>query len=120
MQLISDIRENKIQFVHCHKLPHRSFFFRGKQFPVCARCTGMYLGYLTFPFFTLGLFYLNIWISIALVLPALIDGLTQHYFSRESNNYLRLFTGIACGVGSMSLCSWIGKSIALLILRLFN
>jgi uncharacterized membrane protein len=53
-------------------------------------------------------------------LPALIDGLTQHYFSRESNNYLRLFTGIACGVGSMSLCSWIGKSIALLILRLFN
>lgn len=120
MQLISDIKQNKIQFVHCHQLPHRSFFFRGKQFPVCARCTGIYLGYLTFPFFTFGLFYLNVWISMAFALPALIDGLTQHYFNRESNNLLRLFTGFVCGVGMMSLCSLIGKGIARLILYLFS
>ncbi|MEI3349189.1 MAG: DUF2085 domain-containing protein [Dysosmobacter sp.] len=28
----------------CHQRPDRSFFFHGKQFPVCARCTGVFLG----------------------------------------------------------------------------
>ena len=28
--------------VICHQLPERSFFFHGQQFPVCARCTGLY------------------------------------------------------------------------------
>jgi len=27
----------------CHQLPGRSFFLDGHQFPVCARCTGLYL-----------------------------------------------------------------------------
>ena len=27
----------------CHRIPERSFFFRGHQFPVCARCTGFYI-----------------------------------------------------------------------------
>ena len=29
--------------VICHQLPERSFFFDGRQLPVCARCTGLYL-----------------------------------------------------------------------------
>jgi uncharacterized membrane protein len=28
--------------VVCHQLPERSFFLDGQQFPVCARCTGLY------------------------------------------------------------------------------
>jgi uncharacterized membrane protein len=28
--------------VICHQLPERSFFLDGQQFPVCARCTGLY------------------------------------------------------------------------------
>ena len=30
--------------VVCHQLPDRSFHISGIQFPVCARCTGLYLG----------------------------------------------------------------------------
>lgn len=30
--------------VICHQLPDRSFFVDGQQLPVCARCTGLYLG----------------------------------------------------------------------------
>ena len=29
--------------VICHQLPERSFFLADRQFPVCARCTGLYV-----------------------------------------------------------------------------
>jgi uncharacterized membrane protein len=29
--------------VVCHQLPDRSFFLDGRQLPVCARCTGLYV-----------------------------------------------------------------------------
>jgi len=49
-------------------------FFKGKQFPVCARCTGMYAGYISFPFFTLDLIHLSLLISFILIVPTFIDG----------------------------------------------
>jgi uncharacterized membrane protein len=30
--------------VVCHQIPERSFYLAGAQFPVCARCTGLYVG----------------------------------------------------------------------------
>ena len=107
----------EIQLVTCHRMPDRSFFFKGRQFPLCARCTGIYIGYLSLPFFTIDLIHLSLLLSIVLIIPTIIDGLTQAYCKRESNNMLRLITGILSGVGQMSICSIIGKSLGHFIIN---
>ena len=110
----------KLVFVACHKIPERSFFYKGKQFPVCARCTGMLLGYLSFPLYVLHIFTANIFIVLALNIPAYIDGLTQAANLRESNNTLRLITGLLSGIGQMGIVSYIGNYLGLLILKLIK
>ena len=93
---------NKIEFVSCHKLPERSFFYKGKQFPICSRCTGIYLGFFIFiPLFWI--LSVNIFWSLLAIIPTVIDGLTQAYFNRESNNFLRFSTGILAGFGMSGL-----------------
>ena len=87
----------------CHRIPERSFFFRGHQFPVCARCTGFYITlfmYFVYAYF----FYINyniylISLAILLLLPSFLDGITQLFGLRESNNVLRLITGLMGGIG---------------------
>lgn len=110
--------KTKLEFTFCHQLPQRSFFYKGKQFPVCARCTGIHLGYLSFPVFLFSIFNLSLWLSILLVLPTLIDGLTQAFFNRESNNLLRFLTGLIAGIGAMALIAIVGQYIGNIILTL--
>jgi uncharacterized membrane protein len=84
----------------CHQLPHRSYFYKGKQFPICARCTGIFLGYLA------GLAYAIIWgnlsalVSLLLIMPLAVDGSLQYVTKKESTNNRRLITGILAGVGT--------------------
>ncbi|GAB4093321.1 DUF2085 domain-containing protein [Flaviaesturariibacter terrae] len=106
----------KIQLVSCHRKPERSFFWKGRQFPVCARCTGIYLGYLTFPFFNFEFWYLASGWALLLMAPTIIDGLTQAYLRRESTNWLRFSTGLAAGTGLMAIVVNIGTFIGNLIL----
>lgn len=97
----------------CHQAESRSFFFQTLQSPLCARCTGMYLGGLLaiawqarqgrrgkFPpvwvMVLLGLFF--IWFGM--------DGLNSflHMFPSfkqgyEPSNLLRLITGTGVGLG---------------------
>lgn len=108
-----------IQLVTCHRLPHRSFFIKGKQLPVCARCTGMYIGYISFPLFTFDIIHLSLLMTLLFIVPTFIDGLTQAYCNRESNNVLRLITGIFSGIGQMSLVAIIGKSMGYFIINHF-
>lgn len=80
----------------CHCRPDRSFFFRGRQFPVCARCTGVLLGMvlslLTFP-----LWAPPVWLSLLGLLPMLADGVIQQLTRYESRNVRRLWTGLLFG-----------------------
>lgn len=89
----------------CHQMPERSFFYKGYQFPVCARCTGLIIGYL------LGvlIYFLKVlnWkIAIILCIPLVLDGGSQYLNWRISNQVLRLITGILCGIGIIFLEIW--------------
>ena len=87
----------------CHRKPERSFFIKGHQFPVCARCTGFYIAlfiYFTYTYYNYVEYTpFKLVTAILLLLPAGIDGLTQFFEYRESNNTLRLITGLLGGLG---------------------
>ena len=87
----------------CHRKPERSFFIKGHQFPVCARCTGFYIS-LTIYFIYTYYFFVDynpilLIFAIILLIPAGIDGLTQFLKYRVSNNTLRFITGLLGGLG---------------------
>ena len=86
----------------CHQMPERSFFFKGYQFPVCARCTGMILGYflsiLTQPFILMNYLFL-----ILLCTPMALDGFIQLKTRYISNNRKRFITGTLFGYGILGI-----------------
>jgi uncharacterized membrane protein len=91
----------------CHQLPARSFFAGGHQLPVCARDTGIYVGFIVAlaviallergrhrtgapPAWLMG-------VGAAFVLALLWDGVTSYAGLRETTNLLRLATGTGTG-----------------------
>lgn len=105
----------------CHRITERSFMINGRQLPLCARCTGMYLG--------VALAFLVLWLAgrtrysdlppvrVLLVLLGFvglmgIDGLNSysHFFPNaphlyEPRNWLRLATGMGTGLAMGALVS---------------
>lgn len=86
----------------CHGIPSRCFDLFGVPMPVCARCTGIYLGLLggllaftMVPWVTERVMRTAAFIAVA---PLAIDGLTQLARLRESTNSLRVSTGLAAGL----------------------
>ena len=86
----------------CHGIVSRCFLLWGAPMPICARCTGIYLGLfagltiflilgrsgrLAFP--TPALF--------VLISPLALDGVSQAMGLRESTNELRIVTGLIAG-----------------------
>lgn len=92
------------KFLHalflCHQLPERSFFFHGRQFPICARCTGIFIGYLLGIGYALIFGKIPSYIALILILPLIIDGGFQHLRKWESTNIRRLITGMLAGIGT--------------------
>lgn len=109
-----------LHFTFCHQKPERSFFWKGKQFPLCARCTGINLGYFTLPFFVFGLIKIPLLWTFVMIIPTYLDGMIQAYFNIESTNSRRFITGLMSGIGTMSLTAIIGNYIGNQILTLIN
>jgi len=87
----------------CHQRTEKTLIVGGRFLPVCTRCTGAYLGIL------IGYFILffrkkkakgppNLWGTLVLSMPMIIDTVTQTLGIRESTNSLRLITGLFFGV----------------------
>lgn len=90
------------EYTGCHQKPERSFFYHGYQFPVCARCVGVILGYLiAIPCYMIFGFHKKLSITGAFVMFA--DWAIQQAKMKESNNKRRLLTGIAGGFSIMSI-----------------
>jgi uncharacterized membrane protein len=87
----------------CHQLPERSFFIFGYPMAVCARCFGIYLGFLAATLLYPLILPVdnrktpNKWLLILAIIPMGLDGGIQFLTSYESNNILRLITGLICG-----------------------
>jgi len=89
----------------CHRRKDRSFQINGHYFPVCSRCTGVYVG-LAFVLIIMIVSYpiqLSFFYGILLILPMFIDGVTQLIGLRLSNNTLRFVTGFFGGIGLVVL-----------------
>jgi len=128
-------KADAVAYAICHRIASHSFFIGDRQIPLCARCTGMYLGAL------LGLVYSrrgghnggmpNLKISIPLVIFFLafaIDGVNSYlqlfpfYASLyKTENWMRLITGAGMGLGIAAILQpvfnqtiwqdWTGKPI---------
>ncbi len=87
----------------CHQYPSRCFYVFGSNMGLCSRCFSVYstllLCSICFLFYDTRLSWKQrSIIALALIIPLIVDGTTQLYNLRASNNYLRLVTGILAGL----------------------
>ena len=112
-------KADAVGYAICHRIALRSFQVNGEPLPLCARCTGIYLGVMTSFLITmasgrtrasslpprrvlvvLGLFVVVLGIDGVNSYVHLFPGGTGVY---EPHNWLRLVTGTYCGIAMFSL-----------------
>lgn len=100
----------------CHQMPERSFFIKGEQFPVCARCTGVLIGdlaaYSVFLIYTLPLKFYMIGCAVMF-----IDWFMQYIDLCPSTNIRRLLTGIIGGYSLTTLYCMVLKYIIMYLIK---
>lgn len=89
----------RIGALSCHQIYERSFTYRGYQFPVCARCTGIFIGHVVAIFLCIMKVRISLKICAVLILIMACDGFLQLFKIKESTNIRRLVTGILAGIG---------------------
>ena len=89
----------------CHQKLERCFKLFGKKMFICSRCFGVYISLILV---LLGLFLYGfsfpkrivLLLFVSLNIPLVIDGVSQYFGLRKSNNFLRFATGILAGSGA--------------------
>ena len=107
---------NAIGYAVCHQAPSHSFFIGNRQMPLCARCTGMYLGVLTALLYQLRYGRREafpktkiIVVFAVLLIFFAIDGINSFvslpsgHLLYQPANWLRLVTGIGLGWGMAAM-----------------
>jgi len=91
----------------CHQNPEKTMQIGRRALPVCARCTGGYLGLLV-GYLVLILWRKrenkgppDLWTTLVLSTPVIADVVTQTLGVRESTNALRLLTGLLFGLTTL-------------------
>ncbi len=119
---------NFVGHLVCHQIPDRTLWIGGLPLPVCARDTGIYIG------FFIGYILLsirrknaygppNLWATLFMVTPMILDAVTQFIGLRVSTNVVRLLTGLWFGTALspflVYLLPMVPTSRRLLLLRNF-
>lgn len=89
----------------CHQYPTRCLWIMNRPMGLCSRCFAIYVS------FALSLVcFLSLKVNrnilpllFICLLPLLCDGITQYYNIRESNNILRVVSGIFFGIGASGI-----------------
>jgi uncharacterized membrane protein len=97
--------------IECHQIAERSFYLNGNELPVCSRDIGISIGLLTG--ILIGILYvrrINPFLLAVGLIPMIVDGGLQSISSYQSNNTLRLVTGIIAGVAAaLLLCEFAAR-----------
>lgn len=86
----------------CHQRADRSFFYHGYKFPVCARCTGVLLGYIIGILLSC-ISHIRYKVCLLCCVVMFFDWTLQQFRIKESTNLRRLVTGIFGGAGLVCL-----------------
>lgn len=86
----------------CHRREDRCIKFFGHTF-LCARCTGICIGAIMMCLATIFGIVIPTTMGVVFTAPLLFDGFSQLLKVRESNNGLRLSTGVLFSIGFLSL-----------------
>lgn len=103
----------------CHQMPERSFYYKEWQFPICARCTGVVIGWLL-SVCSIYFYKPNLVVILVLCLTMFLDWFLQYKKICISNNSRRFVTGIMGGYALMCLYIEIIIFIVSIIIKIVN
>ena len=102
----------------CHQMPERSFYIKGKQFPVCERCTGVLMGNVA-AYAMVFIYTLPPKLYVIGCAVMFIDWYVQYIGIHKSTNIRRLITGIIGGYSLATLYCMALRYIVELLLKLW-
>ena len=97
--LFLNLENKRFGLCFCHRRKDRTIWFFGLENIFCSRCLGILIGGTVGLICVLYQYRIDLFWSVLLLLPLILDGFLQAFGYRESNNIVRLVTGFIFGVG---------------------